>query len=363
MADFEWRGEGENAEIVLYAPDAPIAAFEKNLLATRLPGVVSPVYAAASSFGLTRSFGWESNLGWVVASETHVAPDLISAPEWDLLLTADAPVGSLGAPEEVPRLIRRRLSEVALPNINDAGVRRATESGALWAVEEGLIEEEDLPLFDVGAGDADALGRRALAAGAQDWTRPGQVRALRVAEILDSEGAEALGLDREALALTVLAGGEDLGRLALALHRERIFARASGGDFGSPDDLPAVPMDAEEAQDLLAATHAAANYTAGRAALVVYALRRALGAVGTVNLRAAWAVGGLEERDGRTLHRNRLAAVGVREAIVAGSTVAAGTGAMYQSAPPFGPGFEEDRWAWEEAGLLERVAVLQSLGS
>src|SRR3954453_2487279 len=106
VADFEWRGEGESAEVVLYAPNPTVvgAAFERVLPAARLPGGISPVYAAASS-------GTSQGFGWVAASETHAAPDLTSVPGWGLLLIADAPVESiLEAPEEVPRLISRRLS-------------------------------------------------------------------------------------------------------------------------------------------------------------------------------------------------------------------------------------------------------------
>ena len=355
-ADFEWRGEGEEAEILLYAPDAVVAeaSFERVLPVARLPGVLSPVYAAASS--LSRGFGW------VAASETHAAPDPVSAPEWGLLLVADAPVEGVGAPEEVPRLIGRRLSEVTLPDISEAEARRLAETGALWAAEEGLIEEDSLPLFAGYTSDADSLGRRALAAGARDWMRPGLVRALRIAEILDSEGTEALGLEPGALAFVVSAGGEDLGRLALAIHHERISARTAAGDFGAPENLPAAPVDTGEARDLLAATAAAANYAAGRAALLSYALRRALGEAGTLRLRAAWAVGGFEERDGQVLHRNHLAAAGAGETLVAGLTVAAGTGGMLGSAPTFEVLEEDERWAWEEAGLLERLATLEQLG-
>src|SRR3712207_327786 len=169
-ADFEWRGEGEEAEITLYASDeaAAEAFFERVLPAARLPGVLSPVCAAASS--LSQVFGW------VAASETHAAPDLVSVPEMGLLLVADTPVESVGAPlAEAPRMIGRRLSEVALPNIGETEARRLAETGALWAAEEGLIEEDDLPLFAADAGDADSLGRRALAAGVRDWTRPGLI--------------------------------------------------------------------------------------------------------------------------------------------------------------------------------------------
>lgn len=357
-ADFEWRGEGEEAEISLYAPDEAVAeaSFERVLPATRLPGVLGPVYVASS--GVSRGFGW------VAASETHAAPGLVSAPEWGLLLVADAPVESVGAPpDEAPHLIGRRLSEVALPDIGEAEVRRLVETGVPWAAEKGLIEEEDLSLFAVNASDADSLGRRSLAAGARDWTRSGRVRALRVAKTLDSKGAEALGLEPGALALVVSVGGEDLGRLALTSHRERISAGTEAGDFGAPGDLPAAPVDTGEARDLMAAVAAAANYAAGRAALLAYALRRALVEAGTLHLRAAWAVGGLGERDGWVLHRNGLAAVGAGETLAAGLTVAAGTGAMLGSVPPFEAPEEDGRWAWEEAGLLERWTILEPLGS
>jgi hypothetical protein len=58
------------------------------------------------------------------------------------------------------------------------------------------------------------------------------------------------------------------------------------------------------------------------------------------------------------LHRRNLATVEREDALMARSFVAAGTGAMRASAPSFGPNPEEDSWAWEEVGLLERVASL-----
>jgi tRNA-splicing ligase RtcB len=345
--DYEWRGEGEGAEIVLYAPDDRSAnsTFERVLPATRLPGVESPVYAAASPEGL----------GWVAVSPSHAAPDLASVPTRGLLLVADAALGSLEvAPEELPRLISRRLSEVRSPHLTGSGARRVCETGAIRAAEDGLIEEEDLPLFGLFAGDADALGRRAISAGTRDWDRPGNVRAYAVGEVLD---AGNLGLEPGMLALVVSAGAGDLGRLALAGHRERIAGR--GGDFGAEEDLPAAPVETEEAADLLAATGAAANFADGRAALLVYALRRALGdVVGDLSLRAAWRVGGIEDRDGSLVHRRDLAAAGDGEALVSGGGVVAGTGKMAGSAPPFGAPEDDGRHPWEEAGVLERWADL-----
>jgi tRNA-splicing ligase RtcB (3'-phosphate/5'-hydroxy nucleic acid ligase) len=169
-ADYEWRGEGEGAEVVLYAPTDPTAnaALERVLPATRLPGVESPVHAAASPEGL----------GWVAASTSHAAPDLVSIPAQSLLLVADAALGDLGVPpEEVPPMVLRRLSEVRLPRLTGAGIRRICEASARAAAEDGLIEEEDLPLLDPLPSDADALGRRAISGGTREWDRPGEVRA------------------------------------------------------------------------------------------------------------------------------------------------------------------------------------------
>lgn len=357
-SDFEWRGEGEEAEVAVYAPDAATAerAFERALQAARLPGAESPVGVAASGEGFGR----------IVVSGTHAAPDLFSAPRWGLLLVADVPVVGLGTPpEEVPRLLARRLSEITLPEVGEAGVRELSEAGAVWAAGEGFIEEDDLPFFLSGSaslvGDSDPLGRRAVSAGARDWPRPGRIGVFRVAEILDSDAAGEAGLEEGAFALVVDVGAEDLGRLALDGHRERIAARTIHEDFGSPAGLPAAPAGTEEAQDLVAASGAAAGYAAGRAALILYALRRSLRDLTPLRLASAWPVGGLEARDGRVSHRDGLVAAGDNATLLSGLRVAVGTGRMFGSAPPFGAPEEEGRWPWEEAGLCAGVSVLEPL--
>ena len=347
-ADYEWRGEGEEAEIVLYAPDDRSAgsAFERVLPATGLPGVESPVYAAASP----------ESFGWVAVSPSHAAPDLVSVPVSGALLVADASLDNLRvAPEEVPRWISRRLSEARVPRLTGAGARAICETGPLRAAEDGLIEEEDLSLFGLFAGDADALERRAISAGIRDWDRPAEVRACRVGEVFDTEAADSLGLNRGAFALVISAGAGDLGRLALSGHRERILSR--GDDAGA--EMPVAPVGTGEAADLLAALGAAANFADGRIALLVYALRRELGdVIGGLVLRAAWRIGGIEDRDGSLVHRRDLAAAGAGEVLVSGGGVVAGTGKMVGSVPPFGAPEDEGRHPWEEAGVLERWADL-----
>ena len=353
--DHEWRGEGEGAEVVIYAPGEEFAedAFGRVLPTTKLPGVESPVHAAASPTGF----------GWVAVSASHAAPGLVSVPERGLLLAADAPAEDLGMPPgEVTTLVLRGLGEAGYrpPPLNEAGVLRACEEGARAAAEDGLIEEEDLAFLAPAAGDPDAVGRRALAAGQRERDERIGLHSAMVAEVLDAEGAESLGLERGMLALAVMAGAGDLGRLARSAHRERIAGRIRGGaDFGAQDDLPAAPAETEEAADLVAAVAAASNFADARAARSLYALRRVLGDVaGGLTLLAAWRVGGIEAFGGALVHRRDLAAVGEGEILVSGGSVASGTGKMSRSAPPFGAPGGDGGDPWEQAGLLERWADL-----
>jgi tRNA-splicing ligase RtcB (3'-phosphate/5'-hydroxy nucleic acid ligase) len=349
-AEYEWRGEGEDSEIVLYAPDD--SAFERALPAGRLPGVRSPVYAAASPEGL----------GWVAASATHAAPDLLSAPRRGLLLAADTTAENSGIePRELTNRLLRDLPEAGLrlPRPNEAGVARICEVGASAAAEDGLIEEEDLAFFETRPGDGDALGRRALAAGPAGWEAPVAPILRVVVGVLEAEGAESLGLQTGVLVLIVEVGAGELGRLALAAHRKRILGRIWSRDFGAGPDLPAAPAGTEEAADLVAALNATANFADTRAARTLWMLRRSLREVtGGLEIRAAWILGGIEEQNGLMVHRKDLASAGDGEALVSGGYAAVGKGKMWASAPPFGVSEEEGRWPWEEAGLMERWAEL-----
>ena len=350
VAEYEWHGDGEEAEVVLYAPDD--SAFERALPAATLPGVESPVYAAASQRGF----------GWVAVSTTHAAPDLLSAPLRGLLLVAGTRSENLGVPpQELMQRVLRELPEAGahLPSLNESRAGRLCESGARAAAEDGLVEEEDLPLLDVRPGDADAIGRRALAAAPREWAGMMKPDLRLVTEALDTDGAERLGLEEGALAIVVRIDAGDLGRLALAAHRERILNRTQSGDFGATPELPVAPAASGEVEDLVAALYAAANFADARVARTVSMLRRVLGgAAGGLEIRAAWRTGGIEEQEGRLVHRRGFAWAENGRVLVCGRYAAAGTGNMWASAPPFGVPEEEGRWPWEEAGLLERLATL-----
>lgn len=353
--DYEWHIEGEEAEAFLYAPDETVLEYPRLRTgieaATRLPGVGQPIYAAASPYGS----------GWAVSSSSHIAPGLVSAPRVGVLLVAGSPLDRLGLPpEELLRLLTSRLSEVRTPYLGDAELQAACGSGARWAAEQGLIQEEDLDLLgaeDVARGEPEALGRRALAAGERD-PRPGNdVRARVVGRILDEGAVEELGLHERALIITASADSGELGRLALEGHRQRMISR----DLDDSERLISAPLDTEEAADLKAAVGAAGNYATTRASLLLHALRRALRDVtGGLEPVACWSTGGLEESEGAAVHRRSLARLGSGAALVCGDTLALGTGGMLSSAPPFDTG-DGNLWPWEEAGLLQRAAVLETL--
>ncbi|CAN5906721.1 hypothetical protein BH23ACT11_BH23ACT11_00490 [soil metagenome] len=347
--DFEWHAEGDEAEIILYGLDD--TALGRLQPASQLPGVLTPVYGVASS----------QNIGWISASATHVAPDCVSVPARGLLLIAEASIGSLSLQaEELRSQLLRNLSEVSLPYFGRAGLRTICEQGARFAADAGIIEEEDLEHFNQKPGDPDAVGRRALTAGERKLDLPPNVHIYSIGEVFDTEAAESMDFSSGKLAVSVDVETEELGRLAHRAHRDRIRSRIlSGVDFDAEADLPAAPLGSEEAADLLAASHAAANFADGRTALTLYALRRAIKEIaGELRVVASWKVGGFEERANSVVHRHGLATLGAGETVVCGGRVARGTGALLGSGPRFDVA---EVWPWEEAGLLDRIAQLVEL--
>lgn len=355
-SEFEWHREGEEAEVVLFAPDETVAerGLQRALPFAQLPGAQNPVYAAAT----------REDLGCVVSSSSHVSPDLLSTPERGALLVVEA--AGLGRPSarDLTGLVMRELSSTRVSAPSENWIQRLGEEGASAAAEEGLIDEEDLAFFSTAPGDPDALGQRAISAGVRGWReRPGTAEAFEVVEILDSAASENLGLERGFLVLVLRSGAGDLGRFTIDVHRERIRARAE--EFGTRAGPTAAPFESEEAPDLLAATNAAANVADGRMALLIHAARRAAGeAAGEVRIRAAWRIGGLEHAAATMTHRMNLAVVENGRTLVStsagGGVIGCSTGNMSGSAPPFGSAESDGRDVWEEAGLLVRWARLAS---
>ena len=266
---------------------------------------------------------------------------------------------------ELAGLIVRDLSETRLPAPSEAWVLRLCESGAVAAAEDGLLEEEDLAYFSSVEGDPDSLGRAAVSGGVRGWReRPGTARAFVTVEILDRDAADGLGVERGSLVVALRSGAGDLGDVTREAHRRRILARVD--EFGVGREPVAAPLDSGEAQDLISAAGAAANFADARMALVVHAARRAvLEVVGEARISAAWRMGGLESsgEGGSFAHRMGLAAVADGRAFVSisptGGEIGCGAGKMWSSVPSFGVAARTDgRDVWEEAGVLRRWSRL-----
>lgn len=364
--DFIWRGDGEEAEVVVYAPDAEAArrGFERASRAASLPGAEGPVYAAVSVPGY----------GHAVSSSESVSPEMASAPERGLLLSCEAPgedfARRLGvAGHQAGREVARRVGEAmyGLPRMNASAMRRVCEVGAEVAASEGVIEEEDLAFLDPLPGDPDSAGRRALLAGEREWgQRFADIDPFSIIEVLDSDALEGFGVEPEGLLIGLSVGAGEMGRIAFSLHRERIAHRILSRDFdhvpdpsGGGASLCIAPFETEEAQDFVAASGTVSNFADALAALSLLVVRRALGGVvGEMEVRSAWRSGGVGITGEGAAHRYDLASSGDGDQILSGGALCSGTGAMRSSAPMFPVEGPDGLWPWEEAGLLGRIARL-----
>jgi RNA-splicing ligase RtcB len=156
-------------------------------------------------------------------------------------------------------------------------VRRVSEEGAAAAAEDGLFEEEDLAHLEPVEGDPTRSDGGRSQPGRGTGKEGFGLEVSVVGEVLDGEGAEALGCGGGCWRSWCGSGrGPRQARVGHApgpdLHPDQGRRRLRGR--GRP---ASAPLEAEEAADLVAATHAASNFADARAARAVYALRRVLG--------------------------------------------------------------------------------------
>ncbi|WP_119069507.1 hypothetical protein [Rubrobacter indicoceani] len=367
---FVYRRDGEEAEVVVYAPDGEAAerGFGRAVRAASMPGVEGTVHAAAA----------ESGYGHAVVAGGSVSPEMVSAPERGVLLSCEVEAKDfarrLGVAEhQVNREVSRRIGEsvYGLPRPDRRSIRRACEAGAEELADAGVIEEEDLAFLGPLAADPEAAGRRALAAGEREWGRLfADVTPYSPSEVFDPDALEDSGFEAEGLLLFLSVGAGELGRLVFSLHRERFRSRILTRDFdfvrdpsGGVASLCVGPSESEEAGDFVAASASTANFSDALSALSLFVVRRALGGVlGGIEIRSSWRCGGILQRDGLMLHRDGLAAVEADGVFVCGGNLCSGKGEMESSAPSFYAPEPEGRWPWEEAGLVGRLARLKGFG-
>ncbi len=165
------------------------------------------------------------------------------------------------------------------------GMKRVLREGARWAVQNGFGESADLLHIEEG-GRLEGARPEFVSDRAQERGRP-QLGTLgsgnhftevqRVAEIYDGTAARALGLEKDAITVSIHTGSRGLGYqvcddfLQVMLRASRLH----GIELPDPQ-LCCAPFKSEEATRYLGAMYAAANFAFANRQLITHFVRRAL---------------------------------------------------------------------------------------
>ena len=169
--------------------------------------------------------------------------------------------------------------------LDAAGMKRVLRDGAPWAVQNGFGEPGDLLHIEEG-GRLEGARPEFVSDRAQERGRP-QLGTLgsgnhftevqRVAEIYDETAARALGLEKDAIAVSIHTGSRGLGYqvcddfLQVMLRASRLH----GIELPDPQ-LCCAPFKSDEATRYLGAMYAAANFAFANRQLITHFVRRAL---------------------------------------------------------------------------------------
>jgi tRNA-splicing ligase RtcB len=169
--------------------------------------------------------------------------------------------------------------------LDATGMKRVLRDGARWAVQNGFGESGDL-LHIEESGRLEGARPEFVSDRAQERGRP-QLGTLgsgnhftevqRVAEIYDETAARALGLEKDAITVSIHTGSRGLGYQVCDDFLQVMLraARVHGIDLPDPQ-LCCAPFRSEEATRYLGAMYAAANFAFANRQLITHFVRRAL---------------------------------------------------------------------------------------
>jgi tRNA-splicing ligase RtcB len=144
------------------------------------------------------------------------------------------------------------------------------EKGALWAVEQGMGDPDDLEVTEEGGrmaqANPDVVGQRPRSRGSSQLGTLGSgnhfVEVQVVDEVLDRQAAAAMGLHEPGqVTVMIHTGSRGLGHQVCTDSLKTVDAAARGYGISLPDrQLAAVPVSSPEGQEYLGAMCAAANF-------------------------------------------------------------------------------------------------------
>jgi tRNA-splicing ligase RtcB len=165
------------------------------------------------------------------------------------------------------------------------GIERVLREGAAWAIKNGFGEPDDLLHIEEG-GRLEGARPEFVSDRARERGRP-QLGTLgsgnhftevqRVAEIYDETAARVLGLEQDAITVSIHTGSRGLGYQVCDDFLQVMLraARTYGIDLPDPQ-LCCAPVKSEEGKRYIGAMYAAANFAFANRQLITHFVRQAL---------------------------------------------------------------------------------------
>ncbi len=160
---------------------------------------------------------------------------------------------------------------------------RLLREGAGWVVRQGMGEPEDLRHIEEGGvlegADPGQVSARARERGRPQLGTLGSgnhfVEVQRVAEIFDEAAARALGLEPEAITVSIHTGSRGLGYQVCDDFLQEMLQAARRYGIRLPDpQLCCAPLSSPEGRRYMGAMYAAANFAFGNRQLITHWVRQ-----------------------------------------------------------------------------------------
>jgi tRNA-splicing ligase RtcB len=168
--------------------------------------------------------------------------------------------------------------------IGEGELPRVLKEGAGWAVSRGLGSAGDLEHCEEGGvlaqADPDAVSEGAQGRGKDQLGTLGSgnhfLEVQEVTEIVDPEGARALGLEQGAVTVMIHCGSRGLGHQVCTDHVREVLRKLAGWGIELPDrQLACAPIQSAEGQTYLGAMRAAANFAWANRQCIAHGVRKA----------------------------------------------------------------------------------------
>ena len=167
-------------------------------------------------------------------------------------------------------------------------IDRVLREGARWAVDRGLGWSSDLEHCEEGGvlegADPAAVSGEAKARGRDQLGTLGSgnhfLELQEVADVLDEDAAQAMGLARGAVTVMIHCGSRGLGHQICTDSVRDVARKLSAWGIELPDrQLACAPLDSAEARRYLGAMRAGANFAWANRQAIAHGVRRAFASV------------------------------------------------------------------------------------